>query len=318
MTANSVNDNNKFKSKNNKKRFNRTKNLKLFSMTVPGLAVLALFAYLPMFGVIVAFKNFRYTDGILGSPWAGFDNFQLLFKSADAVRILRNTLLYNAWFIALDMICAVLVAILLFQITRRAAIKFYQTAMLIPHFVSWVIVSYIVYIFLSPDNGLINNIIAALGGEKIQWYADSKYWPVILTIAKEWKGIGMNCIMYYAVLIGMDTELLEAAEVDGAGKIRQIWHIMIPTLVPTMIILGILAVGNIFRGDFGLFYQVPRNIGALYETTDVIDTYVYRALRSGNVGISAATGLFQSVVGLFTIWGVNTIVRKIDPERAMF
>ncbi len=300
------------------KKLNRSKNLKLFSMTIPGLVVLALFAYLPMFGIIIAFKNFRYADGILGSPWAGFDNFQLLFKSADAVRILRNTLCYNAFFIILDMVCAVFVAILLFQITKRTAIKFYQTSMLIPHFVSWVIVSYIVYIFLSPENGLINSVIASFGGEKIQWYSNAKFWPFILTVAKEWKGIGMSSIMYYAVLIGMDTQLLEAAEVDGAGKIRQIWHIMVPTLVPTMIILGILAVGNIFRGDFGLFYQVPRNVGALYETTDVIDTYVYRALRSGNVGISSATGVFQSVIGLFTVWAVNAVVRKIDPDRAMF
>ncbi len=300
------------------KKLKYKKNLKLFTMTLPGMIHLLLFAYLPMFGIIVAFKNFKYTQGIFGSPWCGLDNFMFLFKSNDFIRIIRNTLGYNIFFIFFGMFCSVFVAIMLFHIKKRAAIKFYQTAMLLPHFVSWVIVSYIAYIFLNPSYGLVNTLLGKLGIEGIQWYAEPKAWPFILTFFNEWKKVGMSCIMYYSVLIGIDTGMLEAAEVDGANKVQQIIHILIPTLVPTMIILAIMNVGSIFRGDFGLFYQLPRDVGVLYEVTDVLDTYIYRALKSGDIGMSSASGFLQSVVGFATVWTANAIVKKIDKDSAMF
>ncbi len=293
-------------------------NAELLLLALPAIIYFIIFNYLPMVGVIIAFKSYSYDKGIFGSEWIGFKNFKFFFTSQDAWRITRNTVGYGAVFITTGIITAVIVAILLFEIKKRFAIKFYQTTMILPHFLSWVIVGYITYTLFHPEMGVFNQIIKATGFEGINWYSEPKYWPFILPLANIWKHVGMNCIIYYAALMGVDAQLYEAATIDGATKWQQTWNISVPSLIPIMTILSILAIGNIFRGDFGLFYQIPRDIGVLYPTTDIIDTYVYRGLRSGDIGITSAVGLFQSVVGLALVVTTNAIVKKVNSENSMF
>ncbi len=287
-------------------------------LCLPAVVVFILFNYLPMFGAILAFKSYNYTAGIWGSDWVGFNNFKFFFLSQDAFRITRNTLGYASLFIVINLFSAVLYALLLFEVRSKTAIKTYQTIMILPYFISWVIVGYVVNILLNSNHGVLNQFLNNCFGITVNWYATPKWWPIILTIANTWKHVGMNCIMYYAALMGIDSSIYEAATIDGAGKWRQAMSISIPSLAPMMTILTIMAVGNIFRSDFGLFYQVTMDVGALYPTTDVIDTYLYRGLRTGDVGITAAVGLFQSVVGLVVVMFTNYIVKKIEPDNAMF
>lgn len=302
-----------------KKKRSFRENAELSALLIPGVLYFLIFCYLPMIGVIIAFKDYRNNLGIFKSKWIGFKNFEFFFTSQDAVRIFRNTIGYGIAFIILGLVCAVLVALLLYEVRSRAALKYYQTTMILPHFLSWVIVGYITYILLEPNLGVINKMLELFGFEGKQWYSEPKYWIVILPIVNIWKTVGLNCIMYYAALMGVDKELFEAATLDGAGRVKQIMYISIPSLVPLMITLTILHVGNVIRGDFGLFYTIPRDIGLLYPTTDIIDTYVYRGLREGDdLGITAAVGLFQSVVGLIMVVGTNLIVKKIDPEQSLF
>lgn len=294
-------------------------NAELSVLLIPGVLFFLIFCYMPMIGVIIAFKDYRNNLGVFGSKWIGFQNFKFFFTSQDAWKLFRNTVGYGLLFIILGIICAVFVAILLYEIKSRAALKFYQTTMILPHFLSWVIVGYITYILLEPNLGIINQILGKFGIEGKQWYSEPKYWVFILPVVNVWKTVGLNCIMYYAALMGIDEQLFEAATLDGAGRIKQILHISIPSLVPLMVTLTILHVGNVIKGDFGLFYTIPRDIGLLYPTTDIIDTYVYRGLRQGDdVGITAAVGLFQSVVGLVMVVSTNLIVRRIDPDAALF
>ncbi|MBE7059237.1 MAG: sugar ABC transporter permease [Ruminococcaceae bacterium] len=294
-------------------------NLELSLLLIPGIILLITFAYIPMLGIIIAFKDYRNNLGIFGSKWVGFKNFKFFFSSQDAWRIGRNTVGYGLMFIITGIIVSVFVAILLYEIKNRIALKFYQTTMILPHFLSWVIVGYITYILLEPNMGVINRIIQNFGGEGKQWYSTPKYWVGILPIVNLWKNVGLKCIMYYAALMGIDDQLFEAAEIDGANRFQQILHITLPSLIPIMTILTILDVGNIIKGDFGLFYTIPRDIGLLYPTTDIIDTYVYRGLRTGDdIGITTAVGLFQSVVGLIMVVGTNKIVKKISPENSLF
>lgn len=294
-------------------------NAELSALLIPGILLLITFMYIPMFGVIIAFKDYRNNLGIFGSKWVGLQNFKFFFTSQDAWRIARNTVGYGILFIILGIIAAVFVAILLYEVRSRAALKFYQTSMILPHFLSWVIVGYITYILLEPNMGIFNQIIRFCGGEGLQWYSEPKYWVFILPLVNLWKNVGLKCIMYYAALMGIDRELFEAAEIDGANRFKQILHITIPSLVPLMVILTILDVGHIIKGDFGLFYTIPRDVGLLYPTTDIIDTYVYRGLRTGDdIGITTAVGLFQSVVGFIMVVGTNLIVKKISPENSLF
>lgn len=290
----------------------------LLLLALPALIYFIIWHYVPMFGLVLAFKDYTYSAGIFGSEWVGFDNFKFFFTSQDALRITRNTVGYGATFIVLNAVTAVTAALLLNEVRSRAAIKTYQTIMILPNFLSWVIVGFITYILLNPSIGVLNQALELFGFEGKDWYSDPKYWPVILTIAHIWKTIGMNMIMYYAALMGINQELYEAAEIDGANALQRCWYISVPELVPLMTMLSILAVGNIFRGDFGLFYQIPRDVGVLYPTTDVIDTYVYRGLRTGDIGITSAVGLFQSLVGVTLVMITNAIVRKIEPDNAMF
>lgn len=300
------------------------KNRAWLLMVLPGTIWLLVFSYLPMFGTVLAFKNFKISPGgfiqsLINSDWVGFDNFKFLFTSGDAFRITRNTVLYNLVFIVLGLVFAVFVAITLNEIANKKLAKIYQTSMLFPHFLSWVIVSYFVFSFLSVDKGMMNSMLGVFGIEPISWYSEPDKWPGILIFMNVWKGVGYGSIVYLAAIVGIDKTYFEAATIDGASKWQQIKNITIPLLIPLMIILTIMAIGGIFRSDFGLFYQVPRNSAILYPVTDVIDTYIYKGLMNmGNIGMSTAAGLYQSLVGFVLIMITNRIVKKIDPEYGLF
>lgn len=289
-------------------------NINLTIMLIPTIVLIFLFCYLPMFGLVIAFKNYRYNLGILGSDWAGFENFKYFFSSQDAWILVRNTIGYNIIFIIANIVSGVGVALLFYEVKSRTCLKYYQTTMLFPHFMSWIIVGFIVYAFLDPSYGVLNKSF----GIDINWYTKPAYWPAILVFANTWKSIGMNSIYYYAALMSIDPTLFEAARIDGATSWQITRYIKIPELRRIIAIMIILATGSIFKGDFGLFYQLPMDVGALYPVTDVIDTYLYRGLRSGDVGVTTAVGLFQSVVGLATVLLSNYIVKKIDEDSSMF
>lgn len=292
----------------------------IYIMILPGFLYLILNNYLPMFGMVIAFKDLDFRKGIFASDWAGFGNFEYLFASKDALTITRNTLGYNILFIILGIVFGVFCAIMLNEIQKKVHLKIFQTLILIPYLLSYVIVNYLVYAYLSPDTGLVNNsILGALGIEPIAWYTEPKYWPFILTFVNVWKSIGFSTVLYYSSLIGISTEYYEAAALDGATKWQQIKTITLPLLKPTIITLFILNVGRIFNSDFGLFYQVTRNSGMLYETTRTIDVYVYNALMNNNdYAMSSAASVFQSVVGCATLLVCNAIVRKVQPEDSLF
>ena len=271
-------------------------------------------------GITVAFRQYTATGGLFRSKWIGLKNFEFLFRSSDSWIITRNTLLYNLGFIILGTFVSIVVAICLNEIMHKVFSRFYQTIILLPHLISIVVVSYVTYAFLSSTTGFINNsILVPLGFEPIYWYNETKYWPFILTFVHTWKGFGFTAIIYYATIVGIDTQLYEAAAVDGASRIRRIFSITIPSLKPTIIIMTILAIGRIFYADFGLFYQVPQNSGMLFSVTNVIDTYVYRALVNlGNIGMSSAANFYQSIIGFLLVLATNAIVRKIDRENALY
>lgn len=272
-----------------------------------------------MFGVFLAFKKFNYFKGIFGSDWCGFDNFEYLFKQ-DAFLIVRNTILYNLVFIIAGTILSILVAIMMCELGEKFRVKIFQSSLLLPNLLSWVVIGFIGFAFLNSDTGFINHtVIKLFGGKGVAWYTTPKYWPVILLIVYLWKNIGYSSIIYMASISGIDKSIFEAAKIDGATKYKQIRHITIPMLKPTVIILTLMSVGRIFYSDFGLFYQVPMNSGALYNVTQTIDTYVYHGLMElNNVGMSAAAGLYQSVIGFVLVILANTIVRKVDSDNALF
>lgn len=292
----------------------------LYLMLLPGTIYLIINNYIPMTGIVVAFKQYNMRDGLYRSPNIGFKNFEFLFKTKDALLITRNTIFYNLAFIVIGTVLAIAVAIILNEIHNKAARQAYQTVILIPFLISMVVVSYLVFAFLSDGSGFINNtILPALGLKPVSWYNEAKYWPFILILVNIWKNLGYNCILYYATLCGIDRSLYEAAAIDGAGRWKQIRYITLPSLKPTIIILTLMNLGNIFRSDFGLFYQVPMNSGALMDVTNTIDTYVYRGLmQTNNIGMSSAAGLYQSVVGFVLVLSANLIVRKMDSDSALF
>ena len=299
------------------------KNLPFLMMALPGAIWLIFFFYIPVLGNVVAFKDFRFfpggfLDSLKQSEWVGFENFNFLFSSSNAYIITRNTLLYNLGFIIIGTIIAVIIAIILSELRSKRMVKIYQTSMLFPYFISWVIISYFVYAFLSPEKGLIN-LLFFTPETGIDWYTQAKYWPAILLFMGIWKSLGYNSIVYFATIMGINPTYYEAAMVDGASKWQQIKHVTLPQIIPLISILTILAVGNIFRADFGLFYQIPKNSGALYNVTSVLDTYIYNGLTSsGDIGMAAAAGLYQSVVGCLLVVVTNLIARRFDPESALF
>lgn len=294
--------------------------LPLYLMMLPGIMYLLINNYIPMAGIIIAFKKLNFAKGIFNSPWCGIDNFKFLFLSKDAWIITRNTLLYNVAFISVNMVVGIAIAILICEVQSKKMKKLYQSAILLPFLMSMVILAYIVYALLSSENGLINNsILSSLNLEPVQWYQQPKYWPFILIIANCWKGVGYGCLIYIASLIGIDPTYYEAARLDGANKWQEITKITLPCLVPTIITLLLLSIGRIFYSDFGLFYQVPMNSGVLFSATNVIDTYVYRALiERGNISMSSAAGVYQSIVGFTTVMISNWIVRKANKDQALF
>ena len=292
----------------------------LYVMLLPGFIYLIINNYIPMAGITVAFKQYNVRDGIYKSPNIGLKNFEFLFKTSDAWLITRNTILYNLVFIVLDAVLAIAVAIILNEIVNKKAKQVYQTLILIPVLISMVVVSYLVFAFLSNGTGFIHNsILPAMGKETIDWYNQAKYWPWLLVLVHIWKTLGYNCILYYATICGIDHSLYEAAAVDGANRWSQIVNVTLPSIRSTIIILTLMNLGNIFRSDFGLFYQVPMNSGSLLEVTNTIDTYVYRGLmQTNNIGMSSAAGVYQSVVGFVLVITANLIVRKIDRESSLF
>ena len=305
---------------NSHKKWYRDKNyLQLLLMaSVPALLVF-IFSYLPMFGVIIAFKDYKYNLGILGSEWVGFKNFKGFVSSNVFAQLVKNTLFCNALFIVFGTLFAIFIAIMLYEISGRMRTKIFQTIMIIPNFISWVLVAFLVYVFLSPTSGILNRLICTFGIEAVDWYSIPEIWPAILTIVFVWKSFGMDSVIYYAALMGIDSSVIEAAEIDGATKGQINRHVVIPSILPLIVILVILKIGNIFRGDFGLFYNVTRDVGILYETVDVLDTYIYRLVREvGNMSISSAAGLMQSVVGFVLVVLTNYVSKRIDPDGGLF
>lgn len=308
------------KQKKQKTKIRWKRLIPFYIMAFPALLYIFVNNYLPMAGIVVAFKNFKMKKGIFGSPWCGFKNFKFLFTSPDAWNITRNTLLYNAVFIVLGTVMAIIVALLLYEIKGKVGKNIFQTCILIPYLVSIVVIAYVVNAFLNGSNGFVNNTILPIFGVKpVSWYMEAGYWPYILTFVYIWKSFGYNSIIYVATIAGFDPTYYEAAAVDGATKWQQIRRITMPMLKPTIITLTLMAIGRIFYSDFGLFYQVTMNSGALIDKTSTIDTYVYRGLMErASVGMSAAAGVYQSVVGFILILAANGITRKISKENALF
>lgn len=293
-------------------------------LALPTAVWYILFCFLPMFGIIIAFKDFRisgnFISSIFKSSWAGgngLKNFESLFSFGDIWTIIRNTLSYNAVFIVLGIVIPVVLALMINQLHSKLAAKFYQTAMFMPYFLSWVVVSAVVFGFLSYDKGLANKIIESIGGQPLQWYMEPKYWPFLIIFMNLWKSIGYGMVVYLASITGIDGTYYEAAVIDGATKWQQTRYITLPLMKTVIIIMFILSVGRIFYSDFGLFYQVPRASNSLFDVTYTIDVYVFSMMKSGTTGMASAAALIQSVVGCITILLANGIVRKFDSDSAM-
>lgn len=285
-------------------------------MALPVFLILFFIMYVPMAGLVLAFKQYDFTKGIWGSPFNGLDNFKFLIASKNTFfSITKNTILYYIVFTAVGTFLNVVLAISIDQLIFKRMAKTMQTIMIVPVFISYAAVQFIVYAFISNDTGILTNTF----GMTTRFYSTAAVWPVLLTIVKIWKDTGYGSVLYMSVLAGIDTSLYEAAEIDGANKWQKIWHITLPALVPMITVMLLLSVGNVMRSDTGLFYQVTRNSGILYDTTQVIDSYVLNAiLKKSNFGFTAATSLFQSVVGLLLMLFANGMVRKIQPENALF
>ncbi len=288
----------------------------LLLMSLPAVVYFIMFAYIPMFGIVIAFKNFNYAQGILGSPWAGLKNFEFLIKSGDLTTILRNTILYALFTLIVCKIIEIFLAIIYDSLGTNKVNRFNQTVSILPYFLSWVVVAYFANSLLNTERGVLNQLL----GARIQWYSEPKYWPVILMAFQIWKNVGYNSIIYYSNIRGIDAELYEAAKIDGATWWQQVKHITIPLLTSIIIIMVIMGIGSILHSDFGLFYNVPRNSGALYSTTQTLDTYIYNGITmaGGSLGMSSAASFFQSLVGFILVITSNAIIKKVSPENAMF
>lgn len=294
----------------------------LYVMLIPGVLYLIMFNYLPMFGMILSFKKINFRDGILGSAWCGFDNFKYALSSPSLLTALKNTILYNIVFLFIGMALSILLAIMLDLLWGKLSKKVYQTIMIMPYFLSWVIVSYLVFGFLSMESGVVNNTILPLFGmDKINWYMEPKYWPAILIIVYFWKNWGYSSILYTSALSGVDVQLYEAADIDGALVPQKLWNITLPAIKPIISMMLILKVGSILTTDMGLFYQIPLNTPQLYNTTNVISTYTYNLMTgsgANTLGMASATSMLNSLVGFVLILISNGIVKKLDSDGAIF
>ncbi len=303
--------------KKRKRAEERKRTLPLYLMMLPGLVYLIANNYLPMFGILIAFKKVNFSVGLLKSEWVGLSNFEYLFKTKDAFVMIRNTVLYNLAWIILGLVIAVFIAICMAEISSRKAAKVIQPVICFPSMVSAVILSFIVYAFLSETYGFLNTTI--FKNQPVAWYHTAKYWPIILTIVHFWQNAGQSSIIYMASIGGIDKGLYESARLDGAGKWSQIWNITLPMLKPMIILMLLMSIGRIFNSDFGLFYQVPLGNGLLSSTTQTIDTYVYRALLElNNISMSSAASVFQAVIGFVLVLASNLLVSVVEPDNALF
>jgi putative aldouronate transport system permease protein len=295
------------------------KNRLLVLMSLPAIIFFLVFSYLPIAGLLIAFKQYNYSDGIFGSPWAGLDNFKFFFISGKAWLVTLNTFLYNIAFIFINNILEIVLAIALVEISGKWFRKITQSMLFLPYFVSWVTVGLLVFGFANFESGIINGILRATGAAPIDIYNTPDYWPFLLILVSAWKSIGYGMIYYLAAIMSTDPEIYEAAQIDGANIFRRIWHLTLPFLIPTIVILVLLAIGNIFRGDFGLFYQLVQNNGVLYDKTDVIDTFVFRSLLlTREEGMAAAAGFYQSILCFVTIIIANYLVKKYNKDYSLF
>ena len=308
-------------------RFSKAKKtLMLLTMVTPGAIWLLLLRYLPMGGIILAFKNYKiypkdptFLNNLIHSKWVGLDNFKFLFTTGDSWVMIRNTLAYNIVFIILGVIIPVAFAVMMSELSKKFVAKTYQTLMFFPYFLSWVVVSYFLNAFIDAQYGLIPMAQRAAGETAVSWYTTPGPWPYIIVFANLWKNVGYSTVLYLAAITGIDQTQYEAAAIDGASKWQQILHVTLPNLRTMIAILFILNVGKIFNADFGLFWNVPMQNGALFSVTQVIDTYIYRVLmNTGNIGQSTAAGLLQNIVGFICIIGANAVVKKIDSDSTLF
>lgn len=294
-------------------------NKTLLLMCLPAVVFFFIFSYMPMPGAYIAFTNFQYNKGIWASPFVGLQNFKFLFTSGQLTLLLRNTILYNVAFIVLGNFLQLLFAILLNEVQSKRYKKTTQSMMFLPYFISDVLVSLLVYNLLNYDYGFISNLVRSMGGEMAKVYQMPNAWPFIIVLVNLWKGTGYGTVVYFAAITGMDSSMMEAAQIDGANGFQRIRYITLPTLKPTVVILFLFAIGGILKGNFGLFYNLVGNNSMLFQTTDIIETYVYRSMmNSFNFSQSSAVGLFQSVVGFFIVIGANAFVKHLDPEYALF
>lgn len=296
-----------------------SKNKTLLLMLLPAVIMTFVFSYLPLGGVVLAFKQFKYQTGIFGSPWVGLDNFQFFLSSGNAFLVTRNTILYNLAFLVVGTFFEILFAILISELASKNFKRITQSMMFLPYFISWVIVASIAYNIFNFEHGALNSLLKMIGVEPVDIYNTPSVWFYLLTFFKVWKGTGYGTIVYLAAIMNIDPEMNEAAEIDGANIIQRIVHITIPCIVPTILILVLLAIGGIFRGDFGLFYQLVGNNGLLYEATDIIDTYVFRALTAtSDIGMAAAAGFYQSIMCFVLVMITNYMVKSVNRDYALF
>lgn len=294
------------------------RNSELTLLALPMVIMIFIFNYIPLYGLVLPFKDYKVNLGFLKSPWAGIENFKYLFTGEDILRATKNTVLYNLVFLAGVTICGLIVALMLFQLSRRA-VKTYQTVFFMPYFFSWVVVSYVVLSVFDMKYGVANKILTLLGKPGIMWYNEPKYWPFILVFMHLWKNVGYRALVYYAALMNVDMTLYEAADLDGATGLQKITNVAIPAIMNLIVMMLIMDFGHVMSGDFGLFYNVPLNSSLLYSTTDIINTYVYRGLMQlGDIGMSSAATLYQSVVGFILVMLANYVTRKVSEENALF
>ena len=295
------------------------KNRSLFLMLLPSVVLVIVLAYLPMAGLVLAFKNYRFNLGVFGSEWNGIENFRYLFSSGTGWLITKNTIVFNLINLATSQILAILIAIFISEINRRLFKKVTQSLIFLPYFISWVIVGTFVFAIFNYETGLLNSLLTAVGAEPVNVYDMPRIWPVIIACFNAWKWCGYNSVIYIAAIAGVDAEIYEAAAVDGANIFQRIHRIMLPSIFPTVITMLLLNIGRILRGDFEMFYQIVGNNGQLYNATDVVDTFVFRSLlQNSNLGMSAAASLYQSLLCFIIIMLVNYIVKRIDDSYALF
>ena len=290
-----------------------------YLLALPAMIYVFVFSYMTLPYILIAFQNYNYKTGIFGSEFVGIKNFEFFFKSNRAALVTMNTVTLNLLFIVTGLIAAVLLALMLNELQNKYFLKITQSALLFPNFLSWVIVNYVVFAFLSSEYGWLNGILTNMGVDPVYLYSDAGKWPIILTVIRLWKGAGMSSVIYLATITGIDDGLFEAAKIDGANKLHQIRYITLPLLMPTICILTLMNIGKIFYGDFQMIYALVGDNGILMQTTDVIDTFVYRALRqTGDPSGAMAVGLYQAFVGFVLVFGSNKVAKKLFPDGAIF